>query len=399
MKLNKFFMLGMAGLAFAACSNEEDVMSVSQLEGVGAVSVKIVNPTLTRAIAPATEGENNGTVTVVPTGNVTIKLEATSGGNTISLTPTEWGEAQEVTFWNVTGPQRITVTMNGGIDDYSSTSIVSTEPNLQALPENIPVYGSTTAITLTSNEDTPTSENDSHEIGASSEDVTNHTSFQMYEATVNLTIPVARLEVSGIKHGTGNFFSDLKIGGVYMDNVKPTGAGERTNYRFGGDDTGIGVEAILKTAIEPAENFLAITGKTEWPGQITGDDETSVDGAYAFNFYGATDTEEGGATTSEEKQALNPKFKIYFPKAMATEDGVEITTPRYAMITKYTSNGTDDIVLQNGHIYRIADVTLNDDNIIPNEDGKEVYGVTVTVVEAKWNIVDIQANWAGGGNE
>ena len=390
MKMNKFLMLGLAGLAFTACSNEEDAIvnnGNTLPEGVaGAVSIKLVSPTMTRAIADATTG--NGPVTVVPATGTTvdITLSAGTGGNTISLTPDEWAAGKVVTFWNVTNPTGVTVSMNGGEPSYDAINITKGTPELQVDPVSIPVYGSVAQadIHLTNKEQTPTSTTGDHETGATDADVTNKVAFQMYEATVTLTIPVARLEVSEIKHGTGNIFSTLSINGVYMDNFKLTNSAPRQNYRFTTDDnTANGTVSDLATPITDNTDFLSTT-VTQWP---------EAGKAYAFNFYGATDAEEQAAQSSADKQALNPKFKIYFENAVAT-DGSVIETPRYAMITKYTSDGTNDIVLKNGFIYRIKGVTLNDDNIIPNEDGKEVYGVTVTVEEASWSVSDIKADWA-----
>lgn len=396
MKVNKFLMLGIAGLAFAACSNDEVFTDNNQLpEGVaGAVSIKLVNPTMTRAIHDATTG--NDPVTVVPADGTTvdITLTAATGSGTIHLDANEWKNEQVVTFWNVTSPTNVEVSMNGGVVSYDNISITGGTPELQVVPANIPVYGSVDqrGITLSNNEDSPTvaGEDQGHDNGATQDDVNNHTTFQMYEATVQLKIPVARLEVSGIKHGTGNMFKTLTFAGVYMDNYKVNNAATtpRGNYRYSGDTNGFDTDGILFTPNTEETNFLSSTADIEWP---------NADGkAYAFNFYGATDEEVATATSagSEAMQALNPKFKLYFSLAEAADDATNIDSPRYAMITKYTSDGTNDIVLQNGHIYRITDVTLNDDNIIPNEDGKEVYGVTVTVKEATWTIVDIDAEWA-----
>lgn len=81
MKLNRFFMLGLAGLAFAACSNEEELGN--QLpEGNGVVTVKIVTPeSLTKAMpTELPDGSGNGPIKVV--GDITIALDATEGGTT-----------------------------------------------------------------------------------------------------------------------------------------------------------------------------------------------------------------------------------------------------------------------------------------------------------------------------
>lgn len=391
--MNKFLMLGIAGLAFTACTNEEVIDNGNQLpEGVaGAVSIKLVSPTMTRAIADATTG--NDLVTVVPAEGTTvdITLTAATGTGVIRLTADEWAAGKVVTFWNVKSPSKVEVSMNGGVASYDAINIAGGKPELQVVPANIPVYGSVEGadIRLTTNEDIPTSANDDHETGATQGDVDNKTAFTMYEATVELEIPVARLEVSGIKHGTGNMFETLTFAGVYMDNYKVNTKADtpRANYRYNGDTNGLGTDGLLYTPNTEETDFLSTTPDIEWPN--------AENKAYAFNFYGPTAEEIAAAgTNSEAMQALNPKFKLYFSEATSADDDVVIKSPRYAMITKYTSDGTNDIILQNGHIYRITDVTLNDDNIIPNEDGKEVYGVTVTVTEAEWTPVDIKADWA-----
>lgn len=112
MRMNKFFMLGLAGLAFAACNNEEE-MGNQFPEGTGAVTVKIVSPAMTRTIETGTTDNS-----VKVTGNVTIKLEAQTGGDEITLTAKELETQNKVTFWNVNGPTKVTVTMNDGKDSY-----------------------------------------------------------------------------------------------------------------------------------------------------------------------------------------------------------------------------------------------------------------------------------------
>lgn len=112
MKMNKFFMLGLAGLAFAACNNEED-LSNQLPEGNGAVTVKLVSPTMTRAIE-----EGTGDVqTVKVIGDIAITLMDGTTPKTATVTVNEDGSLSEptVTFWNVTEPGLITAVMHGGI--------------------------------------------------------------------------------------------------------------------------------------------------------------------------------------------------------------------------------------------------------------------------------------------
>lgn len=404
MKMNKFFMLGLAGLAFAACNNEEEIDN--GLSGLSAVSIKIEASEMTRAIADATQGED-GTdkVTVVPQANtkVVITLTATEGGGKIELTPEQWNTGKVVTFWNVSNPSSVTVSMNGGVASYDAINIATGTPNLQVLPAAIPVYGSTEKITPTNRSESPDADND-HQTGATTEDESKK--YQIYTATVQLDIPVARLEVSGIKHvthtNTGDdkcLYSKLIIAGVYMDNVKPTDAGTRTDYQFSTTGTGSGVEAILKDAITDNTDFLDNT--KVWPATAT------PAKAYAYNFYGPTATEIEAAEkvtdnaetddvdeALEAKQALNPKFKIYFSEAEGIEGGKPVTEPRYAMITNYKDTEGNSIILKNGTIYRITEAVLKDSNIIGDETGNTLIGVEVTVVEAKWDVQTIKADWA-----
>ena len=192
MKMNKIMMLALAGMAFAACSNDE-VANLAP-EGVGAVSIRIVSPDLTRATTPT----SGASVTVAPQAstNVTITLTATDGGNSITLTPEEWGQGKVVTFWNVKNPTKVEVSMNSGVADYSSVNITT----LQAAPVAIPVYGSTTTFTASASTQVATSEDisGSHDTGLEAGD--EGTTYPVYNATVQLEIPVARLEVGPISH-------------------------------------------------------------------------------------------------------------------------------------------------------------------------------------------------------
>ena len=390
MKLYKSLFLAFAGLGLFACSNE-DVVDNQLPEGVGAVSIKIVSPEMSRT-SDATMGSNP--VKVVPQGDVTITLDAEQGGTSITLDPTEWNNGKVVTFWNVKTPQSVTVSMNGGVASYDAVLITGGTPELQVYPKDIPVYGSTETFTATNRNESPTTIDDDHEAGAQEGD--QNKKYQIWTASVPLKIPVARLEVSGItlvNHTTGTTckYATLTIDGVYLDHVKPKGAEARTDYQFNENGTGTGVKAILREEINDSPSFLdgSVWPAVEEPAQ-----------AYAFNFYGASDAEktaaEGTTGSAEEKsaaiQALNPKFKIYFAQATGTSEAV--TAPRYAMITKYTDQEGNDIVLQNGKIYRITSAILNDENIVGDEGGNTLYGVEVTVTEAAWTPVDIEAEWA-----
>ena len=381
MKLKSLIMFSAAALAFAACSNDEDVkMPAGFSDGTGAITVKVVNPA-TRAITNASSGS---TITVGG-GDITVTLYNTSNEeiDKAVIPAAEVGTAV-VKFWNVQDPGEITVSRNGGVADYSAVSIIETSPNMQAAPEEIPVYGSTKTFTPTTDNESPAlSDADDIIDGENTNEADKTKKFQMYAATVEMEIPVARLEVSGIKHiVTGKHeaddckFATLSIDGVYLDNVKPTGAGVLTDYAFE-VGAGTGIPAILKDAVEALNNdFMA--ADAVWPAN---------DQVYAYNFYApAKDDEQATA-------ASNPKFKIYFKNATGSDEAV--TAPRYAVIENYLDATTQQpVVMKAGHIYRVVGGELTDDNITGGEDGETLYGITVTVVEAQWQAVELTADWA-----
>lgn len=411
MKLNKFFMLGMVGLAFAACSNEEDAVSFP--DGGGAVTVKLVNPSvLTKTVTDPTEG--NGNVTI--TGDITISLYDNQTDNvsqTMTLHSTSITNATELTFWNVTSPKKITVSINGGTNSYTGISI----EGLQDDPANIPAYGQTEHFTLTETMDSPNPDNAYNadqkkgtESGAKSGD--ENKKYQIYTAKVTMAIPVARLEVSGIKHkghpqtasGDDCEYAKLTIKGVYMDNLYTLGGEYSENYDANATDfynsifgngtsiqdycweankgLGTGLTAILKDEItandEPGEDFLE--ENASWP--VDAADGTPQ--AFAYNFYPASGIEN------------MPKFKIYFDTSVSSDPANPKPAPRFAMITKYKKeNGEDLTAFEPGKIYRITNAELVDGNIIGDEGGNTLYGVEVTVKQAEWSVVKITADWAG----
>lgn len=385
MKFSKSLLWAFAGLGLFACSNEEVVDNTQLPDGVGAVTINIVSPSMSRAIVDGT------TATSVPvTGEVTIKLEATTGSGSIKLSTEELAEQSSVTFWNVKEPKKITVSMNGGKASYAddAPTIFTSEP------AGVPAYGEVgeTDITLSSTTASPGNKGGAdYETGANSGD--ENKTYQLYTASVKLAIPVARLEVSGIQHitdthATGDCaYKTLKIAGVYLDNVYATGAGVTyasgafpcatgapTDYSYDGTH-GTGTAAILKDAATVTD-FL--TANQTWP---------ETDGkAYAYYFYGADGADK------------LPKFKIYFSESESQDATSPLPAPRYAMITSYkqtSENGGGQITkFEPGHIYRITSAKLTDENIIGDEGGNTLYGVEVTVEEAEWKVETIDAEWA-----
>lgn len=206
MKLTKSLFLAFAGLGLFACSNEDVTDNGGVINGTGAVTVKIVNP-LTRSISNPTLGGDNITV---GGGDITVNLfEQGKEDKPVQTATIKASEIQKgittVKFWNISNPGKITVSRNGGIEDYNKTQINAVSPDMQAEPKLIPVFGSTTKFTLTASSESPALSDDDDYVDAGAEDEDKNKKFQMYTATVNMEIPVARLEISNIKHSSFGF--------------------------------------------------------------------------------------------------------------------------------------------------------------------------------------------------
>ena len=235
---------------------------------------------------------------------------------------------------------------------------------MQAMPEAIPAYGETSVIKLS----------------GKTEEGEDGKKYEMYNATVTMSIPVARLEISGITHvdhasgdnGGENAckYKELSINGIYLDKVLATkGATSVTDYCYPAPEDGSIAAPILWDAISTPNDFL-VKG-AEWPAA-----DISAK-AYAYNFY---------PSAGEQ-----PIVKIYFANAISSDENNPVSKPRYAMIETY--NGRDDFKFEAGHIYRITKVTLLDKNIIGDEEGNTTYGVDVTVTEAEWSVTDLNPTW------
>ena len=93
MKLKSLIMFSAAALAFAACSNDEDVMNGSSFDGPGAVSVKITTADLTRMAGAATA---DGAVNIDGTLTVTLKGKKTPTSATEDYVETIMIDAADV---------------------------------------------------------------------------------------------------------------------------------------------------------------------------------------------------------------------------------------------------------------------------------------------------------------
>lgn len=347
MKLNKSFMLAMAGLAMTACSNDDEMGN--NLSGNGVVEVRIVAPQ-SRALVDATPDENGSTVNVE--GQITVKLTATRGGKEVTLDK----GATTVKFYDVQGPSKIEAWINDGSTKGQGETNIS---DMQIVPKFIPAYGSSEQFNLTGQTETSDGKK-----------------YEMYSTSVKMEIPVARLEISGIKHkkhtdpNPNCKFKTLTIDGIYLDKVSVTKGATPTDYSMPAIEGGAQLP-ILKDDIEEFDNNF-MNFEAVWPAA-----KGTTAQAYAYNFY--------------PNETLQPLVKIYFANATASDDNNPVSKPRYAVIKSY--NNDTNFKFEAGKIYRITNVELDDKNIIGDEEGNTLYGVNVTVTEAQWTVVDITGQW------
>ena len=376
MKLTKsLFMLCAAGLSLCAC-NSDDIKPSFEKEG--AVEITIVPPTtFTRATNQAASGADGATIKV--TGDMYVTLTDGSGSKTKKIS--SGAATKSVKFWGVNNPQSVVVTMNGGQESYTTTQIITSNTkaisyldesdashsddvtfNMQAAPSLIPVYGKTTVFTLTDEVETNNDKN-----------------YQMYTATVQLEIPVARLEVSVKRTSASTAFSELDLKGVYLDNIKPTDGGIFSNYKH------------------PEDNSTTVNGQTP---AILYDTHEVIDftaanaiapasNVYSYNFYGW----DGDPATKAAYN--NPQVKLYFSNVVAAVDQPAVPVNQYAIIKKFKNTSDEEITLKNGMIYYIKDIILMDTNVGPVESGDQLeYAVEVTVEEAHWTVALTTGEWA-----
>lgn len=364
MKMNKFFMLGLAGLAFAACNNEEELGN-SNIEGTGMVEVTIQSPA-TRSVQTATTGTS-----VIVGGNITVKVyneEGTELGQAVierNAVDEDATTTYTARIFNVVNPTKVVAYCNDGKAVYDDEDIAITDTRLQSEPQSIPAYAEATLSTA--------------DINGEMENTEDGKVYQRYTKELALQIPVARLELEGVKHVDEDAsckFATLTINGVYLNNIYATkdAAAATDTYSWNEESTEGGANfPVLYDVVGTfgtGENFKS---GTAFP--------TETGKAFAYNFFAGTGKEL-------------PELKIYFNSATASSADDPVTQPRYAIVKSYKTSGGGQITeFTPGTIYRITNVELDDKYIGPNESGETVYGVEVTVEEATWSVTDITADW------
>ena len=348
MKMNKFFMLGLAGLAFAACNNEE-VIDTAHQNGA-TVTVRFVGDAITRTPETPTTGDNGDTFpVVVKSGTITLTAQAVDvASKTISGTLS--GDS-EYKFEGVRAPESIVVVVNEGTEANMSLAKVYNT----GLAE--PLYGKSSTFVQDSEGN--------------------------YTVTINLERRLARLQFSGLNFTTaGSSYTALTLDGIYLNGAVKTENGSDKAIA-----NNIGAWETVKTWTD-APVYDEINAVIIGTGEQTGP-WPSNDQCYAYNIFPAS-----GADNL-------PKLTVCFSGAV--QNNVSGSPYRYARVAKYKLDGEkgnlegiDDngyiTDFKAGYIYNITGLMLDDGDLGPTPDGEGVT-LTATVTVEPWTLVNATVEW------
>ena len=366
MKLKSLIMFSAAALAFAACSNEEDVNG--GIKGDATVTVNIQDA-ITRAIETPTTGNNGETFPVViESGTLTLTL-AEGEPQTKDLKGYTWGD--DIVFQNVRNPRSIKVEINGGVAEGQMD--MTADIIQSGLAE--PLYAETDQFSVNGNN---------------------------YTVSLAPNHRLARLQFSGIKHVDEEgecSYSSLIFEGLYLNGVRKSekdnteleentagSAWSNITAEEGGWDLPFFDWAVYNEGIGESSVVVPAGDVTEWP---TSD-------CYAYNILPAA---EGNL----------PILTLCFSNAVQPDvTVVGDTKTRYASVAKYlldTSKndkvtlgeeaGVKDgeiVAFKAGYIYNITSLTFDDDDLGFTPDGKKGT-LTATVTVTPWTLVNGTVEW------
>ena len=384
MKLKSLIMFSAAALAFAACSNEDDVNS--GIKGDATVTVNIQDA-VTRALETPTTGANNAKYPV-QINKLVITLNAGSGTQTTDNLAGSVTDGQDglknatYTFRGVRDPQSVSVSINdcSSLSGLKLADVVDT-----GLAE--PLYATSSTFTPGSNAN---------------------------EYTVELTPDhrLARLQFSGIKHvdvkveGEENAncsYETLTLAGVFLNGVQTTEGNAATKSVTAAQANGVWDEvkgwtdAPVWDEITDGSTFL--TDQDGWPGATTA--EPAQAQCYAYNIFPA-----GKNVTVNETAMPLPKFTVYFTNAAFKSGVVDMynSTYRFATVAKYVvegsaaglegvaSDGTIE-TFKAGYIYNITGLEIDDNDLGPTPDGGKDANVIAKVQVLPWTLVNATVEW------
>lgn len=353
-------MLGLAGLAFAACSSDDEVTSAG-LDGDAVVRVNIVTAGSTRAVDTPVTGDDLSEQAVV-VNTLKLKLTAEKGGDEIAFNSLE--EAKNYTFEGVRNPSKLEVFINGGkAENLELAEVVET--GLAA-----PMYAAKTGAEF----DEPVDE------------ISNGKTVKTYKVTLNPQHETALVEFSGIKHadhqGKPCAFKTIKLDGIFMDNIQTAEGGSRATY-----DSWNAAQNGVPTFEVIGEDFM--TPDKVWPAAVEQQAK-----CYAYNMFPGTCA---SLVLAASNITANEGFDVLFTNGYARvanyKLNVEGMTEQQRQDLGADENGKIT-EFKAGYVYRIKDIVVPDEAWGPTPAGGEDVNVLVVEVTVNpWKLVSGTVVW------
>lgn len=400
MKLKSLIMFSAAALAFAACSNDNEVISTQPTEGTTTVSVKlnmpeIINNMGTRmgqgiAAAKETPG-TTGQTTPVDVKSATVVLNSISADEprqTITLSADDMDVMTEdgITFTNVIAPRSIEVYVNCGENDEALKADLSID-DANRCGLAVPLYKEVTTA------DTNVADDGCAFVWNAEE--------EQYDVTVTLEPRYARMEVSKISHDTNHescIFTAATFKGLFLNNVLTQEVGSATTSVMTENawDLLPRIDYYESPTWSPATGVYAGTGaQAQWPAEegycypysvFEGVPPTLV-----FCVNNATLADDyiingWGGTASDYLYAVVSTYKLATP--LTGEENAELRA-KYGV----ADDGETISVFKKGNIYQITDIAIPDKAWNPTPTPPAEYTVVATVKVLPWTIVEGTVEW------
>ena len=357
-------MLGLAGLAFAACSNDDEVSSAG-LDGDAVVRVNIVTAGSTRAVDTPVAGEDlSGQAVVVK--SVKLILTAEKGGDTKDFSSLDQINNPEkpVIFEGVRNPSKLEVFINGGkAENLTLQEVVET--GLAA-----PMYAAKTGA----------------EFGEPVDEKSNGKTVKTYKVTLNPQHETALVEFSGIKHadhqGKPCAFKTITLDGIFMDNIQTAEGGDRATYES------------WELAKKGAPTFEVInedfmTPDKVWPAAVEQQAK-----CYAYNMFPGTCA---SLVLAASNITANDGFDALLTNGYARVARYKLDVTKMTSEQKQALGANDEGYITEfkaGYVYRIKDIVVPDEAWGPTPAGGEDVNVLVVEVTVNpWKLVSGTVEW------
>lgn len=370
MKLNKFFMLGLAGLAFAACSNDDEVDN-SLTQGTKQVTVTVLGSGMSRATQPNFSGADGETVAINAND---IDIYFLDGEGKVIGTPQAMTGSTTV-FHNISNEVTQIAAVGNFEPETTPTTITALKEAMVDVTEKqavttVPVFADATVLTP-STAHTDTSHEDDEQM--------------MYQASLTLTTQISRFEIGGSMTCTnlGGAYTrlDLEYVGInkavseYQLGTTSTTSYEAKNNQYGfpvlTDQTDVDGTTVLEKATPTAFYETVFTEGTPNTYQISltqaGVPSGDFTNVLAFNTVGMP------VITFKFDPTVNPD----------SEGTILPNDPAYLKIV-----GMEGETVKAGYIYRFEDLTFEEEDLTPLVKDQICITATVAVTPFTVKVVE-----------